>query len=221
MKKKTLLFVVLGVIILGVAVYAAVSYFSVDRTARAVGEKGFIIQGESYVSIPVGFTKEGKTVAKADNFDIMEIPEDESHTFLAVRSFLDNWIIVKESYVIPTSGKLNVAYVNHERIADGEKLKMAQSILDNNFQGAYDIKFSDIRDIYNATMDIYVGYGDCPVGTDRIGVIGNINGQLVFIKADDIKNDDLQCTCYVLNKEYQELYSDSVHRSFDSVENIA
>lgn len=188
------------------------------KSAERVEERNFIIEGEKYVAISIGYTKEGKTIAKADGFDIMEISEDKDHTFLAVRSGLDNWTIMKESYKIPTSGKLNVAYCNHERITEGEKLSMVQSILDENYQGNFVIKTDAEADIYNATNDIYVGYEDCPVGTDRIGSIGNINGSLVFIKAEDMKNGDLQYTCYILNDEYQDLFEDSVKYTFATVE---
>lgn len=68
------------------------------KSAERVEEGNFIIEGEKYIAISIGYTKKGKTIAKADGFDIMEIPEDKDHTFLAVRSGLDNWTIVKESY---------------------------------------------------------------------------------------------------------------------------
>ncbi len=185
--------------------------------AERAEEKNFIIDGEKYVAIPVGYTKEGKTVAKVDGYAISEIPEDKTHTFLAVRSGLDNWVVVKESYVIPTSGKLNVAYCAHERITDGEKRSMVQSILDEEHPDSFVVK-SDVEEaIHNATKDIYVGYEDCPIGTDWIGSIGNINGHLVFVKAEDIKDRDRKYTCYILKEEYQDLYADSVHRTFETV----
>lgn len=185
--------------------------------AELGAEKSIVIKGEKYIEISIGFTKEGKTIARAGSFDINEIPEDKSHNFLAVRSFLDDWTVVKESYIIPTSGKLNVAYCDHERITDGEKLRMVYSILDENYQGSFIIETDNRFDIFNATKSIQLGYEDCPVGTDWIGAIGNINGYLVFVKAEEMRNEDLQYTCYILQDEYQELYSDSVKNTFDAV----
>lgn len=199
------------------ALVLALGLTGCTKSAERVEERNFIIEGEKYVAFSIGYTKEGKTIAKADGFDIMEIPEDKDHTFLAVRSGLDNWTIMKESYKIPTSGKLNIAYCNHECITEGEKMSMVQSILDENYQGNFMIKADAEADIYNATKDIYVGYEDCPVGTERVGFIGNINGSLVFIKAEDMKNGDLQYTCYILNDEYQDLYADSVQQTFETV----
>ena len=213
-KKKALIFLI---IVFCVAVYAAVRYYSVDRTA--VREGGYyIIGGERYVEIPINFTKEGKTVAKGDSFKINEIPEDKSHTFLTVRSFLDNRNIVKESYVIPTAGKLSVAYCGHERITGGKKRSMLQSIFDEAYQGSFVIKTNDRFDISNGTKNIYVGYEDCPVGTDWIGCLGNINDRLVFIKEEDVRDEDLRYTCYILKDEYQGLYENGVHNTFKRVD---
>lgn len=217
MKKKPLFLIVLGGIALCVTVFGVVNYFSIDRNAQRVEEGNFILQGEKYIAVSIRFTEEGKPIAKADGFDIMEIPEDQDHNFLAVRSGLDNWTIAKESYKIPTSGKLNVAYCNHARITDGNQWSMIQSISEEDFQGSFTIRTDSEMDIHNATMSIYVGYQSCPVGTDWIGSIGNINGQLVFIPSKDLKNGDLQYTCYILNDEYQELYESSLHLTFETV----
>lgn len=162
--------------------------------------------------------KEGKTVAKAGNTKINAIPEDKSHTFLVARSFLDNYAIVKESYVIPTSGKAGVAYYGRERITDGEKWGLVQSILGGEYKGSFVIKTNDRFDIANATESIYVGYEDCPVGTDWLGYMGNINGHLVFIEKEDVREEDLRYTCYILKDEYQKLYENGVHNVFERVE---
>lgn len=206
MNRRIIIFSILGVLALCFIVCLSVCYFSVDRTAERAAEGSFIIKGEKYIPISIGFTKEGRTIAKADGFDIMEIPEDKDHNFLAVRSFLDNWTIVKESYMIPAEGAVGVAYLQRERVTDGIKLNMVQSILDEDYQGSFTVKTGSESEIYAATKEIHVGYGDCPVATDWIGAFGNINGYLVFIKAADMKDQDLEYTCYILKSEYQELY---------------
>ena len=196
------------------------------KEAERAAERGFIIDGEKYIAISIGFTEEGRRIAKADSFDIMEIPEDKDHNFLAVRSFLDDWTIVKESYVIPTEGEVTVAYLGwHERVTNGIKWKMIQSILNEDFQGEFIIKGKEnfegsyTSDVDNATQYIFVGYEDCPVGTDVIGKFGKINGKLVFIKSEDfnIKEYDLKYTCYILKDEYQELFKDNVNNEFVAI----
>ena len=181
------------------------------KKVERVGEHNFIIDGEKYVGVGIAYTTTGRKIAQYDGFDIRVIPEDKDHNFLAVRSFLDGWTMVKESYVIPTSGEVTVAYLDyHERITEGIKWEMIQSILNDDFQGKFIIKGNEIE---KATRFIWVGYEDCPVGTDRIGKFGYINGKLVFIKIKDfnIDRDDRKFTCYIIKDEYQELFDFKNH----------
>ena len=218
MKRKWIFLCAIGVAMAALLTVAVVNYFSIDRTAQRLGDGGFLIQGETYRSIAVGYSGEGKVIAKADGYDIMALPEDPAHHFLAVRSFTDNWIIVKESYVIPTEGELNVAYLDYERITDGEKFKLVQSILAGEFTDRFTVQTKGNGELPSATDSLYVGYGDCPVGTQWIGRVGNINGKLVFVTAEDMKDGDLIYTCLVVGDEYQDLMNKSVSRTFETVE---
>ena len=51
------------------------------KKAKRAEERSFIIDGEKYVGTSIGFTEEGRRIAKVDGFDIMEIPEDKNHNF--------------------------------------------------------------------------------------------------------------------------------------------
>ena len=215
--KKKLLVICIIVVIAALLTVVAVNYFSVDRSAQRIGEDGFVIQGETYRSTSVGYSGEGKVIAKADGYDIMVLPEDPARNFLAVRSFTDNWIIVKESYEIPTEGKLNVAYLDYERITDGEKFKLVQSILAGEFAEHFVVKTNGVGEMPSATDSLYVGYGDCPVGTQWLGRLGNVNGKVVFVTAEDMKDGDLVYTCYVVGEEYQTLLNDHVTWNFETV----
>ena len=216
MKKIIAIFIV--AIILFHALYACSIFLKkVDR----VGEHDFIINGEKYVGIGIAYTTTGRKIAQYDGFDIRVIPEDKEQNFLVVRSFLDGWTMVKESYVIPTSGEVNVAYLDYnQRITEGMNWEMIQSILNDDFQGEFIIKSKAtyFTDITNATRFIWVGYEDCPVGTDRIGALGKINGKLVFIKMKDfnIDNPSRKFTCYIIKDEYQELF-DFKNHEFDVI----
>ena len=35
---------------------------------------------------------------------INEIAEDPTHTFIVLRSFMDQWLLVREDYIIPADG---------------------------------------------------------------------------------------------------------------------
>ena len=223
MKKRIIFLCIIGTLGIVILVVCIIKFFSIDNTAQRAEERNFIIKGEKYIGIPIGFTEEGKIIARADGFDIMEIPEDKNHNFLVVRSFLDDWTIVRESYVIPTEGEVGVAYLWRERVTEGIKWDMVQSILNNDFQGDFTIMAEakseyGATDVMNIVKSIRIGYEDCPVGTDWIGCFGNINGKLVFIKVDDYVDGDLKYTCYILKDEYQDLYNDSVNQNFLIVE---
>ena len=195
------------------------------KSAERVEAHDFIIDGERYLAMSVAFTEEGRKIAKAETFDIMEIPEDKEHNFLAVRSFLDNWTIVKESYVIPTEGEVGVVFLGrHERVTRGIKWNMVQSILNEDFDGEFVVKGKKIvedcgyvSDVTEATEYIFVGYEDCPVGTDVIGKFGIINRKLVFIKDEELIEEDLKYTCYILKEEYYALFKDRFGDKFCDV----
>ncbi len=147
----------------------------------------------------------------------MEIPEDKEHNFVFVKSFIDNWTFVRESYVIPKDGELTVAYIDYEKITKDEKWEMIKSIQQKDFQGSFNVKTKEIADIFNATKPVYFGYKDCPVGTDRVGYVGIINEQLIFIKANEIYSEKLEYTCHILKNEYKALYNSYFpHRTFEA-----
>ena len=70
----------------------------------------------------------------------------------------------------------------------------------------------------SATDSLYVGYGDCPVGTQWIGRVGNINGKLVFVTVEDMKDGDLNYTCHILEDKYQDLLKDRVKNNIETIE---
>ena len=50
---------------------------------------------------------EGKTIAKTnDGWQINEVEEDDTHTFIVMRSFLDDSLLVREDYDIPNSREI-------------------------------------------------------------------------------------------------------------------
>ena len=75
--------------------------------------------------------KEGKTIAKTkDGFQICEVEGDESHTFVGLRSFLDNWLLVREDYVIPIYGEITRVYWDLKFIEDEEFFSAVAEILE-------------------------------------------------------------------------------------------
>ena len=66
-----------------------------DHSAQRAGE-GFRWKGELYIPTSAADYTEGKTIAKTtDNWQLNRVEEDDSHTFMVIRSFLDQWLCVR------------------------------------------------------------------------------------------------------------------------------
>ena len=76
-----------------------------DHSAQRGFENSVIWQGHTYVPYSYNGTyHEGKTIAKTtDGLRINEVEEDPTHTFIVLRSFLDQWLLVREDYIIPST----------------------------------------------------------------------------------------------------------------------
>lgn len=90
-----------------------------DHSATRVGE-GFRWKGNLY--IPCSFDcAEGRTIAMTDDgWRINAVEEDDSRTFLVLRSFLDEYTCVREDYVIPREGTLTALFWDGHRYDDPE-----------------------------------------------------------------------------------------------------
>ena len=64
-----------------------------------------------------GEYSEGKTIAKTnDGWQINEVEEDDTHTFIVLRSFLDQSLLVREDYEVPSSGEITTLYWNRKEV---------------------------------------------------------------------------------------------------------
>lgn len=115
-------------------------YFSIERNGF-VGVGTVQVGDERYNYTSFSFTEEGKVIAKIDTWSIMEIPEDSEHNFLAIRSFLDNDLLVKEGYVIPEDGEISCVYASTHRRSDDEKLlDVIEKIIACDYGAGFEIK---------------------------------------------------------------------------------
>ncbi len=158
-----------------------------------------------------GIYSEGKTIAKTTDgqWDINEVKEDPSHTFVVVRSFLDDSLYVRKDYQIPQSGD------THTVCLDGSKIEDA-SFLDAISQ----IYFSNKETVEHTTNDIhlktdnqdlrsiYVGFNECPIAV-FMGYIGKIDGEWLVIKDlsalkenDDGKEIPFQIECQKIDQKH-------------------
>lgn len=103
MRKKLLIFFCVVAVI--VVFLFATGILVIDHSAQRGFENSVIWRGHTYVEYSYTGYHEGRTIAKTtDGLRIKEIREDPTHTFIVLRSFLDQWLLVREDYIIPTDG---------------------------------------------------------------------------------------------------------------------
>lgn len=173
-----------------------------DHSAERGFENSVKWKGVTYIPVS-GKYREGKTVAKTkDGFDINEVEGDDSHTFLVMRSFLDNWLVVREDYVIPISGKITRASWGLKHIEDEEFLSAVAEILeereadfvyDNSKGDIYQYKGDDVM------RELVVAYEGCPVPTNNLGYLGTIDGKWC-VTVGRYQKDKIDC--YYIPEEY-------------------
>jgi hypothetical protein len=176
-----------------------------DHSAQRREDNGIIWKDVKYRAVS-GKYREGKTVAETkDGFDICEVEGDGSHTFVGMRSFLDNWLLVREDYVIPIDGEITRGYWNMTFIEDEEFLSAVAEIVeqaepdfvyDNSKGDIYQYKGDDVM------RELVVAYEGCPVPTNYIGYMGTIEGRWCITVGDHRKE---KIYCYYIPDEYIEV----------------
>ena len=176
-----------------------------DHSAKRIGENDITWKGVNYYSV-YGKYREGKTIAKTeDGFQICEIEGDESHTFVGLRSFLDNWLLVREDYVIPIDGEITKAYWDMNFIEDEELLSAVEEILDKREADfTYDNSKGDIYQYKgdDVMRELVVAYEGCPVPTNNLGYMGTIDGKWCITVGSYHKD---KIDCYYIPEEYVEV----------------
>ena len=145
------------------------------------------IENINYVYSSFELSGEGKTIALIDNYIIKAVPEDPSHTFLILRTFLDQNYIVREDYEIPTEGKVNCAYIDGKRITADQVLNALTDIIRNDNDEGTPFYISNNGTEKNDLKSVVIGYEDCPVGTDySIYGIGKIDDKWAVVLRNEL-----------------------------------
>lgn len=184
-------FITIGVILLIILIVSLVLTMNgvivTDYSARIVGES-VEWNNRTYHPLP-GCYSEGKTIALAPDIkgrilldwsftQVNEVEEDPSHTFIVLRSFLDDRLYVADDYAIPKEGDITCVYLRYDRFDDAEICKIISEILaSQNETFEY-----ETENMYGLTdtqrmRTLYVGYDGCPIGTEPKGHLGKINGK--------------------------------------------
>ena len=208
---------ILGILSLCVVALVAFLLYSgvlvVDYSARRGAEETVFWQGHQYVHCG-GRYHEGKTIAKTiDGWDINEVEEDPSHTFIVFRSFLDQYVLVREDFSIPSSGRVTVAVWNGDRITDSAFCDAAADLVSSakpDFAYQTDAIFQLTEK--QRMRPLYFGYEGCPVATEFVGYMGTVDGRWVITTAIPIDRFDTDGSpkpytvqCYTIPAEYHDI----------------
>lgn len=132
---------------------------------------------KTYVECYSGDYTEKKTIAKTtDNWKINEIYEDDSLTFIVVRYFLDQYLYVREDYIIPQSGTVTAVSWDNEKITDPSFCDTVSKIYESDgiiYEYETEEIFDVVDNLYMKTLCF--AYEDCPVATEFIGYMGREN----------------------------------------------
>lgn len=173
------------------------------------------VEGVNYVYENYTITKEGRRIGLIDDWSIIEIPEDPSHTFLGVRSFLDQYYLVREDYKIPEEGSVSCAYIGtlRKRTTQEDFLHALTEILQTDYENGKEILLSSKKEEQGNFEHVCVGYEDCPVGTDdSIYLIGKIDSVWVIIFRDELgewSDGNQPAIYYELEPKHGEIFEKS------------
>lgn len=164
----------------------------------------FLWKDNHYILTSGRYKHEGKVLAKTDAGDqIMEVDNDKTHTFLVLRSFLDNGLYVREDYEIPTSGQITQVYWAHD-IQDTDFCDALTQILVNaktDLQYETDAPYAhkDGREMY----ELYVGYEGCPIASQYLGYLGTVNGAwCITTNVEETSEGQYLVSCYQIPQEF-------------------
>ena len=178
-------------------------------TAKFEGTK-LIIGGVTYIHKEFDYAEAGRTIAYVDGWTVSTIKEDPSRTFLRVSSFLDGYGYMREDYVIPTGDEITVVYLNDRyRYTSRSLCNMIADLRANLPAESFTIRTDAV---YRYAESVSVGYEGCPIATQFVGYLGNINGKWVFIPPTEIRyeNDgyvEREFVCHVIPEKYHDILS--------------
>jgi len=175
-----------------------------DRSGVRRGE-GVYWNGVLYVPAS-GQYSEGKTIAKTnDGWQINEVEEDDTHTFVVMRSFLDNCLLVREDYDIPSSGEITTISWNGKYIADDgfkqavtEVISRAKPDFEYVTEGIFQLKDNQKMRL------LHVGYDGCPLATGYVGYMGTVEGKW-YLTVNLPDGESGSVSCYTIPEKYTDI----------------
>lgn len=134
-------FMILGVLVVTFGIVAYISYVIINQENIIkdgdVFEGTVRIENTQYVYTDCEILGKTKKIAEIDNWDVYEISEDSKQIFLKMNSIIGEQYTVREDYQIPTSGKVNCAYIEGKRVED-EWCRVVYHEVDEEYAEAFE-----------------------------------------------------------------------------------
>ena len=188
--------------------------FLYDRSAEYAGNRLYW-KGRVYVSVAACDLTEGRGLAKTRDgtWTVHAVKEDPTHTFVVLRSFLDQYLFVAEDYTIPIGGRVTTVSWNREYIADEAFLcAIAEICTERITSYVYMTENIYALNDIQRMKPLYIAYENCPLATQFCGLLGKINGQWVITTdiSRDCRNEDgspkaYDVGLYIIPEIYHEL----------------
>ena len=231
MVKKWL--ITIGVVLLIILIVSIVLIMNgvivTDYSARKIGNS---VEWNNRTYHPcAGRYSEGKTIAIAPNTEgrkitewsftqVNEVEEDPSHTFIVLRSFLDDQLYVADDYTIPKEGDITCVYLRYDRFDDVELCRIISEILASQSE-TFEYETDNISGLTDTQRmrTLYVGYDGCPIGTEWRGHLGKINGKwtLALPSADNENGYEPGKTVTKVCRLIDERYTQQLEKYFQEI----
>ncbi|MGN0172609.1 MAG: hypothetical protein ACI39E_07480 [Acutalibacteraceae bacterium] len=173
-----------------------------------------IWNGACYSLVSGDYT-EGQIIAKSEDgaWNIKEVKEDPTHTFLVARSFLDQYLYVSDEYAVPASGEITAVCWGGKYIQDTAFLqRIAKIESEKTASFTYQTEGIFMLTEHQHMKRLYYAYEDCPVATEYKGYMGKVEGKWVITTyiSSDQKNKDgspkpYYVSCYAIPDEYVQI----------------
>ncbi len=185
--------------------------FIFDRSATA-GAESLEWNNVIYRPCDGAYTGEGRVLAKTvDGRKIKAVEEDDTHSFVVVRSFTDQQMFVREDYDIPESGKVTSICWKRNWIDDAELCAAIEDILSSGGE-TFELRTQGIfmRTEVQRLGSVYLAYEGCPVTTEYKGYMGKLEGRWVI-------TTDISDPYYAEGKRWYDVEYRVVDEQFASV----
>lgn len=175
-------------------------------------------KGNHYVQVS-GFAHD-KTKAAAqtkDGFTVSVVKGDRDRNYIILRSFLDQWYLVRDDYEPPTEGEITFAAINNRIIErgklTGKNVDLYNAVTDILASAKADLVLEMSEGEYSdlTSRSLHVGYDDFPVAPIYCGSFVKIDGVLYFTTDCSHNEETVTLTLYTV----PEKYTDIINRFFN------